>query len=289
MSMFSKSKFNLSPYALAFTALLIGTSPVFADFVDNFANGLGNRWTVQTGNPEDVIENPNGDPVIEIKKNDVFYTQLTADSVGVVGDFDIAVSLAGSQPMFGGDAVGLVYGYQDPDNYYRTMIFPGYAFGAIQTVKVVGGQGHEVFPGSGTNGKAQNWTKGDDNTLVKPLALRVKREGNTFSTWVARKGPLQGNEGWRVRPTTGSHQAVWDDDEATLQTGLVGFGEFIDSVGIAVPHTVGTRFAVFGEGPAGVQSVLESVDYTLAESFIPEPATGLLLGIGAIAVLRRRS
>lgn len=253
----------------------IGGANLWGDKIDDFTNGLAN-WTVQS-NVADVVAKPGESPVIAIKNNNATFTVVTSNAVGMVGDFDIAVSFAGSSGMLGYDSYGLVFSFQNINNYYIAYVFPGYPQSAFRVEKVVNGTVSAVYAGSDTNHDVGfTFSRGNDNNTVKPDALRIKRVGNNFNAYVADSSI----GGWLS--FTGSS---WTD--STLASGLVGFGERYDGNDT---DTTGTRFAMFGEGTTGINAVLASTDLTLQQSVvIPEAGTWLLLGgsFSLLLMLRR--
>ena len=222
--------------------------------VADFSSGL-TGFTLQT-NAGDFTPNPGGAPVVAIKNNNVGSTIATSDSVGSVNDFDIAASFAGSASMIGNDSFGVIFGFQDVNNYYIAHVFPGFFGSAFRLEKVVGGTFLSVFGGSSSNHNVGfTWSKGDDNTTVTPDALRITRTGNTFAAFVAASSA----GGWQSF-NVGTGDNTWTD--TTFGAGLVGFGERFDSGSL---DGIGTRFAMFGEG-TGIDEVLLSTDVPLTDS-----------------------
>ena len=89
--------------------------------------------------------------MVAIENNNVGLTIVTSDSVDGVNNFDIAASFAGSASIIGNDSFGLIFGFQDVNNYYIAHVFPGFFGSAFRLEKVVGGASLNVFGGSGSN------------------------------------------------------------------------------------------------------------------------------------------
>ncbi|MFT5289858.1 MAG: hypothetical protein ACI8QC_002232 [Planctomycetota bacterium] len=245
---------------------------VLPELTDEFIAGLSD-WTVQSTQENlpvetEVLANPNCDPVIEIAATpDSGYngsnlpsTVLTSDALGAVENFDIAVSFAGSALMGGGHSQGVIFGFQDPNNYYVASVFPGYGGSALRLEKVVNGGLTSIFSGSGGNYNVGfTWAKGDDNSVTMPDAMRIVRSGSQFELYTA-----SGPSGWSLTRS-------WSDSSYPSEPTLAGFGERFNVFG-ALP--VGTRFAVFGSGDSGIADVLASTGMTLSQSISGESPCG---------------
>jgi len=185
--------------------------------------------------------------------------------------------------MNGLNSFGLVFGFQDTQNYYIAHVFPGFGGSAFRLEKVVSGGVTIVFAGSSNNHNVGfTWNAGDDNALVTPDALRIQRVGNTFDAFAADSS----GGGW-----LSFSQSTWTDNTFPAAPSLVGFGErFDDNM-----TTTGARFAVFGSGATGIDSVLASTDLTLALSLVgTAPSLGCVgfeppMAGGAVKVKKNRA
>ncbi len=265
-------KYFLIGYWLFFIAF---QGIVCASMIDDFNNGLSG-WTIQQ-NPDDVIANPNGEPVITIKNSNVGMTWLTSNTIGSVNDFDIAVSFVGSPVINGNDSFGLIFGFQNINNYYLAYVFPGFPQSAFRLEKVVNGSLTTVYTDSNANHPVGfTFSTGSEST-IKPDALRIKRVGNSFEAFVADSVTT----GWQS--FSGS---TWTDN--SFGAGLVGFGKRYD---LSTTEPIGTRFAVFGEGSTGIDAVLQSTDFALSQSNfsinVPETNSFVFLLIFLLIFLRR--
>jgi hypothetical protein len=272
------------------------TGQLQAGVISDFSNGLAD-WTVQSirqngAAASEIIVKPNGAPIIEIAtqaNGGLFanppWTVLTSNALGTVsGDFDIAVSFAGGSGMNGVNSFGLVFGYVNPNNFYMAHVFPGFGGSAFRLEKVVNGIAGNVFAGSSNNHNVGfTWSTGNNDAIVTPDALRIRRVGNTFSAFAADTSA----GGW-----LSFSQSTWTDSLFPALS-LAGFGERFDGAVTAR----GGRFAVFGEGTAGIATVLASTDISLANSTfgnasVPEPSSLMIFGICALGLvagqLRRR-
>ncbi|MAE63665.1 MAG: hypothetical protein CMJ18_05285 [Phycisphaeraceae bacterium] len=312
---------------LAVVSLSVAGAPA-QGLVEYFSDGL-DGWTVHlppaAQNPEPVIENL-AQSLVEIPKDRARPTYIISDEIGpVVGDFDIAIAFAGVEEMFGGSGYGLIWDWADDDNYDRGYVFPGFHdgfldLGAYRTGRIVNGASNGFYVLNEFTGHHSddlntdipfNFADGgvptlpcatfpdqtqcqpenlNNNDIVMPNALRVRREDDELTAFVARSS----QEGWievvmpmvqRASPPFDFYQPEYLDPDLPEGGGFVGFGEFIETVG-AEPNDqgVGARFAIFGSGPDGVQAVLEATDVPLSQSFlIPEPSTALIVGAALAA------
>jgi hypothetical protein len=219
--------------------------------IDDFSHGLCD-WLVP--DPVGVEANPGGDPVIAFPARGPVRLLVISNAVGVVDDFDIAASFAGS----GADAAnpghsehGLVYGHTGDGTEYVARVFPAFPGGAFRLTKV--NSGAAVYPGSGDNkDTGVTFNAGNDNSVVRPTALRIRKTGTLFELFAASSSA----SGWHK---------FFEFTDSTCLPGYVGF-----CTNGAPPERVdpvGCRFAMFGEGPAGIAEVLASTDRPLSASY----------------------
>ncbi|MAE63664.1 MAG: hypothetical protein CMJ18_05280 [Phycisphaeraceae bacterium] len=326
---------------LTFGCLMVMGAPA-QGLVEYFSDGLDGWTVFgppPLQNPEPVIENL-AQSLIEIPKDRARPTLIVSDEIDpITGDFDIAVAFAGVEEMFGGSAYGLIWDWVDEDNHDRAYTSPGFHDGFIdlgnfQTARIVNGQSDGFYPINeflGENGESDDgntdtsfaFSDGgiptlpcatfpnqsqcqpenlNNNDIVMPDALRLRREGDQMTAFIATSRSIPGvTPGvWievimptiqRASPPFDFYQVEYLDTDIPEGGGRVGFGEFIETVG-AEPNDqgVGARFAIFGSGPDGVQAVLEATAVPLSQSFfVPEPSTALIVGAAlAVCGVRRR-
>jgi hypothetical protein len=125
------------------------------------------------------------------------------------------------------------------------------------------------------------WTRTVDNPGF-PDRLQVRRAaGATTDTGVGATGIGQfTNLLLDINPTysVSGYPATWTQYNLTLS----GIG------GAASNQTLAFRYFVEGGGPTGNNSDYIGIDSLTVDSAVPEPASMIALGLGAVAMIRRR-